>query len=106
MTKSYEVGSLIAVTSGEYSDYCLMGHMRVLRPFSQNEVVAEFKARGPWKVKGYPPVPTTADDEDGEDWDCHDRFLAWLVSEGYAEPVESVQTMYIGAYSHLEGEEE
>jgi hypothetical protein len=87
-----KAGTIFNVTHGEYSDYSVLGTMRVLKDFAP---VEEFRAF----VRG-------AVDE-GEDTmrlafgiGDRDGFLAHLVHEGYVEDVVA-STLHLGAYGEV-----
>jgi hypothetical protein len=82
-------GQIIAITTGEYSDYCLHGHMKALLDFETKLIARDY-------LKLNPPTDY--------DWDAHDKFIAWLISEGFVEPLDEscVIEFYIGSYNRLE----
>lgn len=75
-------GQLIALTSGEYSDYCLDGHMRAVRDFDSDEMFAAYKA-----LRGRKP-----------------DFAAWSIREGYMTPCEAMEVLelWVGGYGEDE----
>lgn len=83
-------GQIVAITSGEYSDYCLRGHMRALRDFDAHEEMERFKREGDYLVqqRGWGMTPHGAEE----------RFMAWMTREGLLAPMddETVVELYIG----------
>ena len=88
-------GQIVAITSGEYSDYCLQEHWLAGRDFDVEQELARFKKTGPYRL---PP------DSDLEGSD--DRFIAWAVREELLVPLEdnAVVELWIGAYGRLRAE--
>ena len=88
-------GQIVAITSGEYSDYCLQGHWLAGRDFDVEQELARFK-----KTEFYRPPPEHY--FDGSD----DRFIAWAVREELLVPLENnaVVELWIGAYGRLREE--
>lgn len=69
-----KVGETVNITSGEWSDYSILGTVRVLREFDADALaeawVAEQNAAEPW---------------------CHPNsreWFKWLLAEGYAEEAD------------------
>lgn len=88
-------GQIVAITSGEFSDYCLRDHMRALRDFDPREEVERFKREGDYLVQQH-------------GWGTHqhgaeERFMAWMTREGLLAPMddETVVELYIGDYGEL-----
>ncbi|MBJ9709841.1 hypothetical protein [Burkholderia gladioli] len=81
-------GQIIAFTNGEYSDYCLRGHMRALEEFETGDKVAAFK--------------TTPESVSANTWEQDDAFMAWLVKTSAVEPIDNeVLEWHIGSYGQL-----
>jgi hypothetical protein len=93
-------GQLIAITSGEYSDYCLRDHMRALVDFDSTAKIQEFKDTGDYLAVPSWGKPGAAPEIYGAD----DRFIAWAVKQGLIEPLEpdAVVEWHIGSYGRLE----
>lgn len=93
-------GQIVAITNGEYSDYCLRDHLRALKDFDSGEEIKRFKETGPyleppsWNPKGEP-----------EEYESDERFLAWTIREGLMEPLDdgAVTELWIGAYGLISG---
>lgn len=89
-------GQILAVTQGEYSDYCLKDHFRALVDFDTNEFIQKYKEQFPdgdsdrWKKYAYNKYD-------------QDRFLAWCVEQKLIEVLSEneVQEWYIGSYGDL-----
>lgn len=83
-------GQIIAITAGDYSDYCLRDHVRALRDF---DPIAEAERFKPTSLR------TDYRDEDEE-------YLAWLIREAIVEPlpVGEVVELHIGSYGCLRPE--
>lgn len=79
-------GQIVAITTGEYSDYCLRDHMRALQDFETGEEMTRFKCETDGK---YPSEQA--------------GFLAWTIREGILEPIESSEVVefHIGNYGGL-----
>lgn len=90
MTRTIRKGQIVAITSGDYSDYCLLDHVRALRDF---EPVAEAERFKPTSLR------TDYRDEDAD-------YLAWLIRETIVEPlpVGEVVELHIGSYGCLRPE--
>ena len=80
-------GTILALTKGEYSDYCLMGHVKALRDFDSDNTRVDFVAQ--------------LSQEDKQDWafDLFDKYAAWLIQWGYVKDYDSVIELYLGDYS-------
>jgi len=99
----YKAGELINLTTGEYSDYCLRGTVKVLKDFDSLEAVTNF-------VSLYPtlkPIHRYRSKEVVEYRDTssylgigHDDFIAWLNREGYIEDTP-MQEWHVGSYSSI-----
>lgn len=79
-------GQVIALTSGQHSDYCLRDHVRALRDFDTDAVVSEFMA-----TPAYLKTPSHPH-EDVMWWrrmQAEDRFFDWLIRNGFVEPLPS-----------------
>lgn len=87
MTRTIRKGQIIAITDGEYSDYCLRDHMRALRDF---DPVAEAERFKPTELRK---------DYSGEDAE----YIAWLIRESIVEtlPIGEVVELHVGSYSCL-----
>lgn len=85
-------GMVLAVTQGEYSDYYLKAHLRVLKDFDTEEVIAQYKQENPKPDDGW---------LDGS-WD-QDEFLAWCQKQELTEdvPEAEVQEWHIGSHGDL-----
>jgi hypothetical protein len=92
-------GQVVAITTGEYSDYCLRDHLLALKDFDAKAEAERFK-----EVGDYFAVPEYDPEGEPETWGCHDRFLAWAIREGLLEPLNdaSVVDLHIGSYGELE----
>lgn len=84
-------GTLLIIETGEYSDQRWTGPVRILRDVSRRELADGY--RSTWKQDDERPWQTGADP---------DGFLPWLVTAGYAEDVENVQSWHVGNYSEFE----
>lgn len=86
-------GQLLAVTQGEYSDYCLKDHFRALKDFDTDEIKEQFKFNN---------KPISMDMGWGASWN-QDEYLAWATKEGYIEVLSEneVQEWYIGTYGDI-----
>lgn len=72
-------GTIVAITSGEYSDYCLDGHVIALKDFDPQEQAREFK-------------------ENNVIQEYRDRsaFLAYLIINGFVDPTSKVVELWLG----------
>jgi hypothetical protein len=82
-------GEIIVLTSGEYSDYGIVGYIVAKINFDIKEAIDLFKQ----ETKDY--------SECGYINDAHNRFIAWLVITERAVPVE-YRELHIGSYCELE----
>jgi hypothetical protein len=80
-------GQIVAITSGEYSDYCLRDHMRALKDFDAKVEADRFRE---------------AVDVPGHEGQV--RFLSWTITEGLMETLDdaSVVELHIGCWGELE----
>ena len=93
-------GQTVAITTGEYSDYCLEAHYTALKDFDTQAVTHQFlKERKAWMLlKQIPEDDYTHDDYDPN---LHDHFLAWLTNSGYVDIHDNVVEWHIGSYGRL-----
>lgn len=93
-------GQIVAITKGEYSDYCLGDHMRALKDFDSDGEIERFKRDG-----NYLAVPEWDKSGEPDAYGSDERFLAWLIREGFLEPLpdEVVVELWIGSYGQLGG---
>lgn len=97
-------GSLINLTNGSYSDYCLRGTMRALQDLDTKELVAKFtelykdklEPRLAYDKKTVRYYTTTT-----YEFQVSDEFIAWLNNEGYVEDTLEVTEWWIGDYSDI-----
>jgi hypothetical protein len=81
-------GQIVAITSGEYSSYCLDDHMRAERDFDACAELARFKAEG-----DYRQLPSRVGEVSIEHAEIYalngagTRFLAWMIREGLLSPL-------------------
>lgn len=85
-----EKGTLLVMTSGSYSDYCISDYLRATQSFDPEAVVDRFKASDRYLVDS----EVFGECPDGS----HERFMAWLISEGLVETVapDAVCEWYLG----------
>lgn len=95
--RTIKKGEYIAITKGEYSDYCLVDHLRAERDFSPSVEAERFKLEGDFKVP-----PNYDPDGEPEEWDSEVRFLAWMIREGIVTTVENVVELHVGCYGKLD----
>lgn len=81
----YEVGEVILIQSGEYSDKSTHGVFRVKVAFDKDAMIEAFKLANP--------------DLDG--YDAHGGFVGWLTKQGVLEEIDH-HVMHIGSYGDLE----
>ena len=88
---------ILALSGGEYSDYYVKGHFKVLKDFHVNEECERFKKEGPYIVKQYEWAKEVT--EHGSD----DRFVTWLQTEGFIDPLEEgiLVEVHCGSYGRL-----
>lgn len=91
-------GQIIALTTGEYSDYGLRDHVRCIRAFESDEIIAEFKETNEYLVP-----PSWAPEDEPTAYGADDRFIAWLIRLGFIEPLDddAVVEWHIGSYGRL-----
>lgn len=87
MTRTIRKGQIIAITAGDYSDYCLRDHMRALRDFDPVTEAERFK---PTEIR---------EAYSGED----QEYIAWLIREAIVEPlsVGEVVELHVCSYGLL-----
>ena len=92
-----EKGTVLVMTSGSYSDYCISDHLRATHSFDPENAAERFKASGKYLVYD---EHCREESPNGS----HDRFMAWLIEEGLVEPVEPdvVREWYLGSDERLE----
>ena len=86
-------GQLIAITTGEYSDYCLVDHMRLLCDLDFDVIRREFFAqKEPLKEREY------------DDAGFYNQFLVWAIKMNYLESLEpdTVLEVYFSKYGELD----
>lgn len=88
--KHIKEGAVLVITSGSYSDYWVRDFLRVTRSFEQDDVVERFKASDRYLVDR----EVFGECPDGS----HERFMAWLISEGLVETVapDAVREWHLG----------
>lgn len=84
-----EVGSLLLIQTGEYSDRMTTGPFRVLKRLDRVEVSKAFISEFKPEDEGDRPDP--------------DAFLPWLAKNGYVEDVEST-LWHVGSYGDFSAE--
>lgn len=92
-------GQLIALITGEYSDYKLSDHVRALKDFNSGNEITRFMETGDYLV-----VPEWSTDNEPYSIGAEDRFIAWAIREKLIEPLEADEVIewYIGSYGRLE----
>lgn len=75
-----KVGTIVAITSGEYSDYCLDGHVIALKDFDPNVLAGTFKENNVIKAE----------------YHGKDAFLAYLIINGFVDPTNEVTELWMG----------
>lgn len=85
------VGTVLVIETGEYSDRQSCSPVRVIRRFKKSSVANNFKKE--WKP-------------DSEDYwrkgpSPHD-FLPWLVAKGYVEAIDNTHDWHVGSYGEFE----
>lgn len=86
-THVYSAGTVIAVATGEYSDFSYIGHIRALRELNLRDLMESFR-------DGFKPK---------DEWDEPDprSFVGWLIADGLVEAAD-VEEVHIGSYGRLE----
>lgn len=92
-------GTIVAITTGEYSDYGLRDHMRALKDFDSDEEKSRFRDSG-----DYLAAPEWDKDGEKETYGSDDRFIAWCIREELMSPMsaDEVVELWIGRYGRLE----
>ena len=89
MNDVVQPGFIFALTEGEYSDYGIIGFVKVLKPFITWDLVDEFKEQ-------------YVEPEEEEIVNLIHVFASWLVEEGYVEPVDNqAGSWHLGSYGEL-----
>lgn len=85
-TLNYPKGSILVLTSGEYSDYGMVGYVVTVEDCDLRALAQEYR-------NAHKPA---------NQWDRPDPdgFVAWLVVNGYAMPVDA-STVHLGSYGEL-----
>lgn len=97
-------GSVINLTNGAYSDYCLRGTMRALRDLDTKELVAKFVELNKEKLtpqNHYRSEEVQCYKSKSYDFHVGNEFIAWLNREGYVEDTLDVREWWIGDYSDI-----
>lgn len=74
---NFPAGSVITMTTGEYSDFQISAYVVTLKHVDLPALVREFKA--------------THQPEHDHDKPSADRFPSWLIANGYCMPVETTE---------------
>jgi hypothetical protein len=90
LTQILELGTLLVIETGEYSDKQWNGPVRMLISISKGELVERFRAD--WKPESW---------QDPEDGPEPGGFLPWLVASRYAEHVDA-HSWHVGSYGRFE----
>jgi hypothetical protein len=97
-------GSLINITNGSYSDYCLRGTMRALQDLDTKELVLKFAELNKDKldpVLAYDKKSIRYYKSKTYEFSTGDEFIAWLNKEGYVEDTLEVTEWWVGEYSDI-----
>lgn len=95
--KNFNVGELVALSTGEYSDYCVNGLFVVLKNFDAQVLLDDWaKETGRELVNG-----TVRADYSNQQVD----FIGWLNNGGYVKDVE-YRELHTGNYGKTELSEE
>lgn len=106
LNMKFKKGELIALSSGEYSDYCVNSLVRALKDFDAQEIFEEWAQDNGEKVEGTlfmkPTVKIFTRKKEGL------SFIGWLNKNGFTEDV-AYRELSIGDshdhYCHLEEKE-
>ena len=90
LEQTLEVGTLLIIETGQYSDRTWRGPVRMTRAAKKSELAAAYVAQ--WR-------PT---DDGWRDEPDADGFLPWLVKEGYVEDVGDAHSWHVGSYGRFE----
>ena len=90
MTQASEIpaGTLVAFSSGEYSDYRVNSFGRVLKPIN----------RDVWELMGKSCSVAPEWDKEGDKLFQEDRAVPWLIANGYIEEIEWHE-LHLGSYA-------
>jgi len=88
--ETIEVGHMLMIEFGAYTDVQWQGPVRVLRQISKRAVSERFLA----ECIPYPGVKKASPSQ----------FLPWLIEQGYVEPVENVSAWQVGYYDAFDEE--
>lgn len=72
-------GAIIALTSGEYSDYCLDGHVIALKDFDPQDLARDFFSGN------------VVERHHGKE-----AFMAYLIINGFVDPTNTVAELWLG----------
>ena len=87
--KNYTTNELIALSNGEYSDYCIRGLFKVLKAFDADALLIEWaKETGRDLVDGIVQSDYKTRNVD---------FIGWLNKNGYIEDVD-YRELHTGCY--------
>jgi len=87
--------SFVSISSGEYSDHSVIAFVDWMKGDNPEEITKE-------ALKKYlAENPDQRGKHNGNAWE----FAKWLVSEGYADPLE-VRDIHVGSYGNLKINEE
>ncbi len=76
-------GEVIVLTQGEYSDYGIEGYLVACIELDLSKCIIDFKIQ-----------------DNGDKWDQHENFVAWLITTEKAIPVKH-REIHIGSYDYL-----
>jgi hypothetical protein len=86
-----KAGTLLALETGEYSDYGVEGFYRVLKDFDGKELMRQYLAEHPEQAEAY----------SGHTYE----FSAWLSKSGFIEDIDYLR-WHIGSYGCFDTESE
>ncbi len=96
MNMKIQIGDLVLLSEGKYSDYGILDTFRALKDFDTSDVIREFMA------KEYPDYDP---DYDPEDWEEsrpeYEDLQKWVISVGYVEELKTVE-WHIGVYGQFD----
>ena len=98
LSQTLEVGTVLIIEVGEYSDRRWSGPVRVIKPFIKADAADKFVKQHERRRRYWKP------EYEGDEYDKPDpdAFLPWLVKTGYVEHVDNVTSWHVGSYGDFD----
>lgn len=90
LSQTLKKGTLLIVETGEYSDRCWDGPVRMLKTITKADLAEKYREE--WK-----PDPRWPNEKPGPS-----DFMPWLVKAGWAEAIKNFESWHVGSYGEFE----